>query len=1114
MDASQTQITSVGTLGSLAVTSSSTLGVPTVKIDAQDADKDALYIDATDLTTGHGLYIESDPAKSNEALFVEQSFSGSADGAQSVGIKNYWKKISSLASQQNLSAVGILSEMDDNAGNSANSAALLTAFKGVVDSTNSTGNNWNTGLELVVTDGSLNTGILLNVENSGDDIKMVSNADTNDYCTIATTTSGATTITTVDAGATAAHFEIAADGNITLDAAGDIALVATGNDITVDTDTLTIESTTASNPQLLIKNTTNDNSGAEMRFIKDKGAAAANSDEIGIIKFYGDNNAQEQQYYAHIKGQIANVGASDGSEGGAVKIAVASHDGELLNGLVIQDGNAEDEVDVTLGSGDASLTTVAGTLTMGSTAFASNTGVIAVATQGTIDHDSLANFVTAEHVDWAGASAGTIHSSNIPTLNQNTTGTAAGLSGSLSSLVVLGGVVVCATDGEDKLYINRYSSTYPYAHIQAGFADENVKVGIKLDTRKADGVAENALVIEGDTRAATFTGALTVDGALNGTLATAVQTNITSLGTLSSLAVTSDAGLGSAAMTLTNADVDQIALDINASNTTANVVDINASAVTSANAIKITRGNSTGSGSLGSGNSSTIYIDQNQDSTASSSNEVNNIINVDYDTAANVTGVNFTRGVYVDINDTSNTSSNAGVWRQKHGFHAKISKDNTHSNNFHAGFFADVSGAGPYQYSGNPEFYNASIYKAGNVGFFSKGESFAFVSTAGDDEDYFGIKTTTNGATKLVTSDVTGAAAHFEIEADGNITLDAAGDIALESGGGSITSDASLIHVTSASSEAPVLLLENTNTASASSPIIALRKNGADTEDGEQLGAIYFQGEDEGNNNTSFASIVGNIAESDESAEEGKLTLNVASHDAELQPGLIIASGNVEDEVDVTIANGTASSTTVAGKLAVLGSRINTTSMVASGKVYANTFELNALDDTTIARASAGVVTIEGNQIVTGGAVNVASGAQAPVAMMVARRTITQAEMNALHTTPIEIIPAPGANKVIVIVVGGSFAHVDRAATNSVVSTLGIGFDGFIEAHSVLYARRFVLGLTTDSVHNLNGYQSQKATVLTNAVNKKIEAKFFGACTNNSFTSLDLIVNYYILDLS
>jgi hypothetical protein len=48
-----------------------------------------------------------------------------------------------------------------------------------------------------------------------------------------------------------------------------------------------------------------------------------------------------------------------------------------------------------------------------------------------IDHDSLDNFVAAEHVDWAGASAGTIHSSNVPTLNQNTSGTAASLSATL-----------------------------------------------------------------------------------------------------------------------------------------------------------------------------------------------------------------------------------------------------------------------------------------------------------------------------------------------------------------------------------------------------------------------------------------------------------------------------------------------------------------------------------------------------------------------------------------------------------------------------------------------------------------------------------------------------------
>lgn len=53
-----------------------------------------------------------------------------------------------------------------------------------------------------------------------------------------------------------------------------------------------------------------------------------------------------------------------------------------------------------------------GSLTTGSTLFANSSGVVQVATQGTIDHDSLANFVANEHIDWTGASAGTIHATN------------------------------------------------------------------------------------------------------------------------------------------------------------------------------------------------------------------------------------------------------------------------------------------------------------------------------------------------------------------------------------------------------------------------------------------------------------------------------------------------------------------------------------------------------------------------------------------------------------------------------------------------------------------------------------------------------------------------------
>ena len=52
--------------------------------------------------------------------------------------------------------------------------------------------------------------------------------------------------------------------------------------------------------------------------------------------------------------------AADGSEGGKLILGVATHDAEFQNGLVLQDGNAEDEIDVTIASGTSSVTTVSG----------------------------------------------------------------------------------------------------------------------------------------------------------------------------------------------------------------------------------------------------------------------------------------------------------------------------------------------------------------------------------------------------------------------------------------------------------------------------------------------------------------------------------------------------------------------------------------------------------------------------------------------------------------------------------------------------------------------------------------------------------------------------------
>ena len=53
-----------------------------------------------------------------------------------------------------------------------------------------------------------------------------------------------------------------------------------------------------------------------------------------------------------------------------------------------------------------------------------------------------------------------------------------------------------------------------------------------------------------------------------------------------------------------------------------------------------------------------------------------------------------------------------------------------------------------------------------------------------------------------------------------------------------------------------------------------------------------------------YAIIKADIPDVSDGAEEGRLTLSVASHDGEMQPGLIISSGDAEDEVDVTIGGG------------------------------------------------------------------------------------------------------------------------------------------------------------------------------------------------------------------
>ena len=156
--------------------------------------------------------------------------------------------------------------------------------------------------------------------------------------------------------------------------------------MTITGDTATFQSANSTDPLLIVKNTTNDANGARMRFVKDKGAAGADNDVAGVIEFVADDDAQAQTTFAKITASIAD--ASNGAEGGKLALGVATHDGEFQNGLILTDGSAEDEIDVTIGNGSNSVTTAAGDLVVtGDLTVSGSTTTVNTATMTVEDHN-------------------------------------------------------------------------------------------------------------------------------------------------------------------------------------------------------------------------------------------------------------------------------------------------------------------------------------------------------------------------------------------------------------------------------------------------------------------------------------------------------------------------------------------------------------------------------------------------------------------------------------------------------------------------------------------------------------------------------------------------------
>jgi len=284
--------------------------------------------------------------------------------------------------------------------------------------------------------------------------------------------------------------DLALNGD-TITSAADLNIVATGNDIDIDTDNLTITSATAQKPLVTIKSTTNDNKGSELRFVSDKGADGADGDYNGNITFFGDNIGEEQIYYGAIQSRV--VTAADGDEASRLLFKVATSDDStstLTQGLDLFGHATTNDVSATIGSGATSTTKIAGTLMMGSTAFVNNSGVVQVATQGTIDHDSLANFVAAEHYDWSGDISGTatIHTNNITDLH------GAGVNGSANQLL---------TDDGDGTVSSEVALVYDGNSLTIGSMLDTVAKKIVRQSAGADIDGADLEIYAGNARAGT-----------------------------------------------------------------------------------------------------------------------------------------------------------------------------------------------------------------------------------------------------------------------------------------------------------------------------------------------------------------------------------------------------------------------------------------------------------------------------------------------------------------------------------------------------------------------------------------------------------------------------------
>jgi len=143
-------------------------------------------------------------------------------------------------------------------------------------------------------------------------------------------------------------------GDLTLDVAGDIIADVAGGQFTITDNTL-------GDPDLIIQSNSNDGAAGTLSFNK-LVRTGETGDYLGTIVFNGNDAGDNIHNYAFI---VCKIDVStEGQESGILELGVASHDGSSGSdvGLTLTGGSVDTEVDVAIGKGTSSITTIAGNL--------------------------------------------------------------------------------------------------------------------------------------------------------------------------------------------------------------------------------------------------------------------------------------------------------------------------------------------------------------------------------------------------------------------------------------------------------------------------------------------------------------------------------------------------------------------------------------------------------------------------------------------------------------------------------------------------------------------------------------------------------------------------------